>query len=277
MKRYKLIKCYPNSPKLGTVLESDNAFYYSYSNGIISSNTVETNPEFFEEVVEKEYEILSYSSSGEIYKKNTNGTFDREGFATNWSEKSFTCDSRNEFIYSVKRLKDNVVISIGDKLKLEHWKNWCTVLSMKLESNLVVFELQECSETSSAISTYTQLELIKYVEPLFTTEDGYEIRNFSEARDFHWILDDEETTKYLYNNCPLSKAHLDVDTCLGSNANYKLFASEEKAQAYVDKKNEEKLLDSKVLSYNDLVHFYYKSWKGGRFEHELKELVKSKQ
>ena len=46
MKKYKLIKTYPGSPKLGTILTHEELQYCNWN-------------EYYQEVVEKDYEILS--------------------------------------------------------------------------------------------------------------------------------------------------------------------------------------------------------------------------
>lgn len=59
MKKYRLIKEYPGSPKLGTIVESQNAV-----SGILFEGKalyfIETSPEYWEEIVEKNYEIINH-------------------------------------------------------------------------------------------------------------------------------------------------------------------------------------------------------------------------
>lgn len=79
VKKFKLIKKYPGSPKLGTEIfnwdykNPDDRWSYNGNNGnllIIPRKDVIDNPKFWEEVVEKEYEILSF------YAKNISGKGD---------------------------------------------------------------------------------------------------------------------------------------------------------------------------------------------------------
>ena len=62
MKTYCLIKTYPSSPKLGTIvyLETEDNYMTNMENDfeLFPKKIVENYPEFWEEVVEKDYEIL---------------------------------------------------------------------------------------------------------------------------------------------------------------------------------------------------------------------------
>ena len=103
MKKYKLIREYPGSDAKGTIavlLEANHiykGFRFNYD-----VRHVENSPGFWEEVVEKDYEILKYHS------------------IENPSIGRTTCNSKlNDTynIYSVKRLSDGEVFTVGDKAK----------------------------------------------------------------------------------------------------------------------------------------------------------------
>lgn len=70
MIKYKLIKEYPGSPKIGTVVEKESTSYY-YREGetrwCIFNNHVEDNPEYWEEVKTNEY--TWYIVSEDDYKQ----------------------------------------------------------------------------------------------------------------------------------------------------------------------------------------------------------------
>jgi hypothetical protein len=109
MKQYRLIKEYPGSPGLNTIVEkiknSGSSFYkIENANTAVPDYHVENNPEFWEEVVEKDYEILSYIKKG----STTCTTTKRRGG-----------ENHEEFwnIHSVKRLSDGEVFTIGDLIK----------------------------------------------------------------------------------------------------------------------------------------------------------------
>jgi hypothetical protein len=93
MKKYKLIRKYPGSQPFGTIVEIDN----TQETGYYSENT-----EFWKEIVEKDYEILSQTSvrvcnPKDNYKVVRNTT---------------------PVIHSVKRLSDGEVFTVGDLINI---------------------------------------------------------------------------------------------------------------------------------------------------------------
>lgn len=123
MKRYKLIKEYPGSYKLGTIAEEANRGSIKYSgfnnNGANYSSLnfellIATQPEFWQLIVEKEYEILSFNS------KNNNYFIVRKEFADHCKydlEKDYIIRNPKTWnIHSIKRLSDGEVFTIGDKV-----------------------------------------------------------------------------------------------------------------------------------------------------------------
>ena len=107
-KKYKLIKEYPNSPKLGSVIIDTNPnngakdCWFSEDWGksgskaffIPRSTNPEKHPEFWELVKEKEWEIVQQ-------ELNVKAAFLYDGFT----------------IKSIRRLSDNEVFSTGDKIE----------------------------------------------------------------------------------------------------------------------------------------------------------------
>src|SRR5690554_864894 len=72
MKKYRLIKEYPGSPELGSILtygriRGDYAYNNDNLNVFRHKNEIENHPEFWEEIIEKDYEILSYKYNNDIY------------------------------------------------------------------------------------------------------------------------------------------------------------------------------------------------------------------
>jgi hypothetical protein len=86
MKTYKLIKEYPNSPKLGYISNNKDSRY-----------DCSQHPEFWEEVVEKDYEILQM--------KNSHGNF----YSLFRNEELSKHEIENHTIHSIKRLSDGEV------------------------------------------------------------------------------------------------------------------------------------------------------------------------
>jgi hypothetical protein len=105
MKKYKLIREYPGSDAKGTIavlLETKHiykGFRFNYS-----VRHIENSPEFWEEVVEKDYQILK------------------------------TCPIEGT-IYSVKRLSDGEVFTVGDRIKVCQHGSTKTIDSIDLYGN----------------------------------------------------------------------------------------------------------------------------------------------
>ena len=88
--KYKLIKKYPGSDSVGTIVTGygKDGWYSKGPGGKTYDWTlIVYNPEYWEEVVEKDYEILK------------------------------TCPIEG-IIYSVKRLSDGEVFTVGDRIKV---------------------------------------------------------------------------------------------------------------------------------------------------------------
>lgn len=105
MKKYELIKQYPGSDHVGVVVlqKTPNGMYEGWEYNYYKRH-VENNPEYWEEVVEKDYEILSYLKKG----STTCTTTKRRGgeFHDEYWE-----------IHKVKRLSDGEIFTLGDRAK----------------------------------------------------------------------------------------------------------------------------------------------------------------
>ena len=159
LKKYKLIKEYDGSPKLGTIVIKANSYpHYNFNGGnlmtAITQYFVENTPEFWELVKEKEWEIVSESKwvkSNLYFIGGITGS--------------------HKTINSVKRLSDEIIFSIGDK-----------VINPKLKSNasftITRFELDFEGEHMLALGGNGAVgihKIEKYKEPILITEDGVEL------------------------------------------------------------------------------------------------------
>ena len=94
--KYKLIKEYPGSPRLGTI--TDRTMYFP-----------EYYPSFWQPVVEKDYEILSLARFCSIKPTIT----DVSNYGDEYIEALLKCDKAR--VHSVKRVSDGEVFTISDK------------------------------------------------------------------------------------------------------------------------------------------------------------------
>ena len=241
MKKYKLIKEYPGSPELGfeidlnkiqtcvftwNELDKTNSFC-NYKTRSHYTTDISHNPEFWQEVIEKEYEVLSFlvhsncaGSKGNIYYLQSNGRFKEKSYFQDYNITEFINTPSIYSIHSVKRLSDNTTWTIGDYIKhgtctyqIEGFNTKCegtpTTLLVKLKNN--------GSVCLSNIKCTTRI-------PLFTTEDGVEIYE----GDIYAIVDDTLTIIPPYP--PVAMKGKNV--MRGNYYGYKYFSTKEAAEEY---------------------------------------------
>ena len=197
MKKYKLIKEYPESPIIGTISwEKDSSMVYnSPSKGVYYSSKIieyDNYKEFWEEIVEKEYEILSFISGGRILKCQQKSQY---LFFHYIDDKDFnvkpyigrTCEellkSSLYSIHSIKRLSDGEVFTIYDKIETNYkgyLKHTIIIKSIELVNfKLVINTLTIHDYDDNTTNTRNHTVLLKNIKkqksPLFTTEDGIDI------------------------------------------------------------------------------------------------------
>lgn len=220
------------------------------------------HPKFWREVVEKEYEILSYKS---LY----NGTI--LFFKKKW-DKDFFKNSEWS-IHSVKRLSDGEVFTIGDSINSKQWSKSSIndvinsiFISDKKHSESFNNLPEKCIVLKTKLTWQTSLEnavKIVFKQKLFTTEDEVDI---FEGDTYSYIRRDLS----LYIDRVAGK-----NECSGDNLGYKNFSTREKAEEYI-------ILNKLCLSYNDLSQYLVKVCDIGIantviVNHQiLKELIKSK-
>lgn len=281
MKQYKLIKTYPNSPELGTIVTYyANWHMYGITNEcIFKAKIIENSPEFWQKVIQKDYEILSFTdkpNTGRIYRKYTSNLFYSDDSAKLWSESDLLKDEDVK-IHSVKRLFDGEIFTIGDKLndksftenarhplsKTDIWDNIITKIAIVKNSDSEVAGYSYTNMNGqlmfSASNKWKNLNVslkdaIKAKKPLFITEDGKEIFEYQE----YWFITTLDW-KLKSHTMGISDRHYPP---LGN----KQFSTKEAAWEYI-------LMNKPVLSLNDVRNAMKTplSWSC-----KLEELVKSK-
>jgi hypothetical protein len=163
-KKYKLVKTYPGSPELGTIAEyreQCNDYLYKDNNNYYVSLKCNKYPEFWEEIVERDWKILDTNIS----------------------------DNLKQSISSVKRLSDGEIFTIGDELTEG------TILRFYLSDYNDGIYLDTKKISDNNIHSYYGLPLdkwVKYKQPLFTTEDGVDIYEY----DAIWVVSSNFNTIY---------------------------------------------------------------------------------
>lgn len=164
----------------------------TYKDGVLKSSGfcveigVEPSSQYWQEIIENKYEILSYyfkniSGKGDYYVDPTyiwyethkgNGRWSRQGHVTKPYTTEEISNHNGYGIHSVKRLSDGEIFTIGDEL---------------IEGTILRFSLSDYNDgiyadaerfIDNGMYTYVGLPLDKWVKsekPLFTTEDGVDI------------------------------------------------------------------------------------------------------
>jgi len=268
MNKYKLIKKYPNSPELGMVVVkgtvgSDDKYpeqYGSLDNTMFFTvKEIENYPEFWEKV--KDYEILELS-----FKRSERPEIRSViGYSKDYLEALIKCENT---IYSVKRLSDNVIFTVRDKVKQSNVQHNNTF-------TITRFEFDVNNEHLLVIGNGgIKLHKIEHCKtPLFTTEDGVEI--FEGNEYFELITPGFHNKPCIWNILP-NKARPNIiyqQECSRKHGRI-WFSSKEKAEEYI-------LMNKPCLSINEIGSII------GRFNNtvyvdldlmnkKLKELVKDK-
>ena len=145
--KYRLIKTYPGSPKLGTILTHGELQFCNWN-------------EYYQEVVEKDYEILTViTNNGKFIEKVYNQDATIEPY---WK------------IHSIKRKSDGEIFTIGDIIdtKVDNkYKQEILEINFGINNNLLKDRLIFKTKAGYVVINIA----VKSKQPLFTTEDGVDI------------------------------------------------------------------------------------------------------
>ena len=148
--KYILKKEYPGSPKLGNIIDN------------LENDWIENYPEFWEEVVEKDYEILSVS----LQRSDKHKIHNVSEYKNTVIEALLNCNGNK--IHSIKRLSDSEIFTIGDKVV--GYNN--SIAKIKTIDLVGEISLNIGTDKSEGFSLKN---LKKVKQPLFTTEQRSEI------------------------------------------------------------------------------------------------------
>jgi len=228
MKKFKLIKTYPGSPKVGTVLapkvdkENPSTNNYYWEGSWFNPNDF---CEFWEEVFEQNYEIVARKiRSGAIveYEKGiavrrSDGLGVEGTVSLEFALQNIYC-SRGTSLHSVKRLSDGEVFTVGDCFDAGLGSR--TITSIWVDKEGVLGFNHEHGRISNTKGTGVFHKAKKLQPALFTTEDGVEIRKGDKIYIITEIVKDQIMGLILDEWRPYEGA--------------KSFSTKEAAQKYVD-------------------------------------------
>lgn len=196
MKRYKLIKTYPDSPELGTIIERECRHYCIDKNTHLRYPNIENYPEFWEEIVEKDYEIKTFG-----YERGVDRTLDeylKYSLVTGEVRDSKGADRLIDligttpyYIKSVKRLSDGVTFTIGDT---------CNPTGTGYKYNKrPITKIWFTDGGSLRISSENYTLPISGIEhskmPIFTSEDGVDMY---EGDKYYFVPPEHEGKVYIH-------------------------------------------------------------------------------
>lgn len=161
MKKYKLIKEYPGSLELGAIVKQSHRGIYYFGVERLLEKEVEDFPEFWEEVIEKTYEVLVW------HQKETGAFIDKRNDTILYKEE-YMNNGEWYNIHSVKRLSDGEIFTVGDKVQcFSGFGHPCppfTIKHLRIECNTVL------TNGNRSIN-----ELSKCRQFLFKTKDSIDI------------------------------------------------------------------------------------------------------
>lgn len=182
MKKYKLIKEYPGSPMLGSytgnTYDSGIACKVIRPDGITFSNSfgwywVTNFPEFWEEIVEIDYKILSVLlQRPDKHQIQNVSEYNNNGYV----ESLVNCAGNK--IHSIKRLSDGEIFTIGDTVNNSNFGANGTLNRIRIieGTNCLSFGVDFFIRDKNSDDSECVLDNLSIVkQPLFTTEDGVDI------------------------------------------------------------------------------------------------------
>lgn len=261
MKKFKLIKEYPGSPKLGDIATQNglDVIWFRINDSILHLvSDCENYPEFWELVVKKDYEILSFlTETGVILIPEFKGFkfFIPKDFAWDGnkhrSEKFMLKNSDTYKIHSIKRLSDGEIFTIGDLVNNKKLEKITLAIH---EKNDIVLHLENLHRAVYLLKD----KPLKTKQPLFTTKDGVDI-----------FEGDKYTVVYKeYFKIPVFDNKYIINKGFKENSNYWYFSTKEKAEEYI-------LLNKPILSLQEIYNLTDKN-SGLYNESDLEKLVKNK-
>lgn len=193
--KYKLKKWYPSLSKdikVGDIAVESNDILsgillpkYEIGDAIITEDEVRDNPEFWEEVVERKYKILSFKRDNHTTLANIqkNGRYmyaDMYTYDTDGCPLDDILGSPRWNIYSIERISDGKKFTIGDKVKWDWGSSYkyLTIRRFYIDKNgvLCIDTFEPSAQGFFLTGHFDLIDRIEhYTAPLFRTHDGVDI------------------------------------------------------------------------------------------------------
>lgn len=238
MKKYKLIKQYKGSPELGIIVTVNNDGTIQVPIGSIGT-LIHGKPsdysQYWEEIIEKDYEILSckHFMTGGIYAIG-------QTFLSNEGYRKFNeldinrinCQDGTKVysIYSVKRLSDGEIFTIGDEC-ITYSRHYGKIKLLEIYNDKLYVKSDQ-----NVSNAYTcEIKDLKPVKtPLFTTEESVDIYEGGT----YYVIDDDASIVFERKAEEQFNSRYTIPI--------KRFAVKENAEKYI-------FYNAKSLSLNDLI------------------------
>lgn len=240
MRTFKLKKTYPGCMfKVGDIQKVELSTYAYYEN----------YPDNWQEVIDKEYEIVAFEIGHCGWKITDNNCVYYQmgtGYKSTYPVSHITTmleynnNNKNFKIIAIKRLLDGEIFSVGDKITYSIKKEGKDIRADK-EFELTSFKLNcgsfglNSKDTDAPGGVCNLKHAIKVIkkEPFFITEDGVEIQS---GTRIYWLTKDESYTRY--NNLfegPFVEAHISMIEDYKDKYDYKVFSTAQSRQEWLDK------------------------------------------
>jgi hypothetical protein len=243
--KYKIIKEYPGSPSLGCVINKET----------LNWSAIKNYSEFWEEVIEKDYEILSILiRRSDKHQQTIVSSTDSDDYITSL----INCDGNS--IHSIKRLSDGEIFTIGDNVKSSTCNVPNTILSIELINNKI--------RVYPRNSFYYLNDVKKVKQPLFKTEDGVDI---FESDKTYYVFNDltHQCNSSFQNKWEVLGGYVQNYNFNKGNEYYKVFSTKEKAEEYI-------VNNKPCLSLNDYYSLFDDYIRDNGIGKKLQELIKQK-
>jgi hypothetical protein len=202
--QYRLIKEYPGSPKVGDIVKGygrDGWYSKGEGHSTYDWRQVVNYPEFWEEVVEKDYEIISFKQDSgitDLWTKFTGGwSRNINGYPTTVP---YTLEDilKNDLytIHSVKRMSDGEVFTVGDKFT-GYTPEESIIREFNLQGNILVIQAHKgCISNAPGVGLFKSIkkvvekdyEILSYIKKGSTTCTTTKRRGGENHEEFWNIL-----------------------------------------------------------------------------------------